>query len=62
MYHASQRRFATMLGINVETLRNWEQGRRSPHGPARALLRLARANPKVVAAVLLRHRYPWWLD
>jgi putative transcriptional regulator len=61
-FHASQRAFAAMLGINVETLRNWEQGRRSPHGPARALLRVAATSPAAVARVLLRSRRPWWWD
>ncbi len=61
-FHTSQRAFAAMLGINVETLRNWEQGRRSPHGPSRALLRVAAANPTAVARVLLRSRRPWWWD
>jgi putative transcriptional regulator len=59
-FHSTQRRFAGMIGISVETLRNWEQGRRSPHGPSRALLRVAAANPNAVAAVLLRHRRDWW--
>jgi len=61
-FHATQRVFATMLGINVSTLRNWEQGRRSPHGPARALLRVAAASPEAVARVLLRNRRGWWWD
>jgi putative transcriptional regulator len=62
LFHASQSQFARLLGINVETLRNWEQGRRSPHGPARALLRVAAANPNLVARVLSSHRRAWWLD
>lgn len=37
----SQQRFAEALGISVHTLRNWEQGRRHPEGPALALLRIA---------------------
>ena len=48
--------FAAMMGISKETLRNWERGRRFPQGPARALLRIAAANPDVVAAVLVRER------
>lgn len=44
----SQFRFAAALGISVHTLRNWEQGRRSPHGPALALLRIAARHPKVL--------------
>ena len=41
----SQTEFALLIGVSVATLRNWEQGRRSPEGPARALLRVAAANP-----------------
>jgi putative transcriptional regulator len=48
--------FARMMGICKETLRNWERGRRFPQGPARALLRIAAANPDVVAAVLVRSK------
>jgi putative transcriptional regulator len=46
----SQPRFAAMLGISVGTLRNWEQGRRRPEGPARVLLRVAARNPEAVLA------------
>jgi putative transcriptional regulator len=60
--HATQRQFARMFGISVETLRNWEQGKRRPQGPARALLRVAQANPNAVARVLKRYRCAWWLD
>jgi putative transcriptional regulator len=35
----TQAEFAAMLGISVRTLQDWEQGRRSPNGPAVALLR-----------------------
>ena len=62
LFHASQSQFARMLGINVETLRNWEQGRRLPHGPARALLRVAAASPRLVAHVLSAQRRAPWLD
>ena len=41
----SQAKFAELLSIEVATLRNWEQGRREPTGPARALLRAIRNNP-----------------
>jgi DNA-binding transcriptional regulator YiaG len=51
--------FAAMMGISKETLRNWERGRRYPVGPARALLRIAKADPDVVAAVLVRNRVTW---
>jgi putative transcriptional regulator len=49
---ATQEEFALMIGVSVATLRNWEQGRRTPDGPARALLRVAAANPRAVAAAL----------
>ncbi|MCK4762181.1 MAG: helix-turn-helix domain-containing protein [Candidatus Aminicenantes bacterium] len=37
----SQSEFAMMIGVSVSTLQNWEQGRRQPEGPARALLKIA---------------------
>jgi len=43
--HVTQERFATMLGISVWTLRNWEQGRRSPEGAAVTVLRVAEKEP-----------------
>ena len=48
----SQAEFARMIGVSVSTLQNWEQGRRRPEGPARALLRVATDNPNAVAAAL----------
>ena len=45
-----------MIGVRVGTLRNWEQGRRTPEGPALALLRVAAKNPGAVAAALLGKR------
>lgn len=47
-YGLSQEKFAAMLGISVGTLRNWEQGRRGPRGPARVLLRVAEKHPEAV--------------
>jgi len=44
----SQTQFARALGISVHTLRNWEQGRRRPEGPALALLRIAARHPKII--------------
>jgi putative transcriptional regulator len=41
-----------LLGISVATLRNWEQGRRSPEGPARVLLRVAAKHPEAVLDVV----------
>jgi putative transcriptional regulator len=48
----SQEEFALMIGVSVATLQNWEQGRRRPEGPARALLRVAAKNPQAVAEAL----------
>ncbi|MBD3338136.1 MAG: helix-turn-helix domain-containing protein [Candidatus Lokiarchaeota archaeon] len=47
-YGLSQEKFATLLGISVSTLRNWEQGRRKPEGPARVLLRVAASHPEAI--------------
>ncbi len=44
----TQERFASAVGISVHTLRNWEQGRRRPDGPAVALLRIAARHPRVI--------------
>jgi putative transcriptional regulator len=50
--HKSQSQFARMIGVSISTLQNWEQGRRQPHGPARALLLVASRAPNVVAKAL----------
>jgi putative transcriptional regulator len=47
----SQSKFAAILGISADTLQNWEQGRRSPTGPARVLLRIAAKHPEVLLEV-----------
>lgn len=44
----SQTQFAQAVGISVHTLRNWEQGRRRPEGPAVALLRIAARHPRII--------------
>ena len=44
----TQEQFAAMIGISMRTLQNWEQGRRSPEGPARVLLMVAARNPQAV--------------
>jgi putative transcriptional regulator len=44
----SQERFASAMGISVHTLRNWEQDRRQPEGPAVALLRIAARHPRII--------------
>lgn len=48
----SQAQFARLLSVDVATLRNWEQGRRKPQGPARALLKAVDRNPKAVLSAL----------
>jgi putative transcriptional regulator len=50
----SQAQFAALLGVELATLRNWEQGRREPAGPARALLRALRNDPENVMRALAR--------
>ena len=45
----SQSAFAGLLGVSIRTLQDWEQGRRSPQGPAIALLRIAEQHPEVFA-------------
>ena len=52
----SQEEFAMMIGVSVSTLRNWEQGRRTPDGPALALLQVAAHNPAAVVEALHRPR------
>lgn len=47
-YKLTQSQFAAMLGISVRTLRNWEQGRRVPEGPARVLLHVAARHPEAI--------------
>ena len=44
----TQDEFARALGISIHTLRNWEQGRRNPEGPALALLRITARHPRVL--------------
>jgi len=44
----TQKEFARALEISVHTLRNWEQGRRKPEGPAIALLKIAARHPNIV--------------
>lgn len=53
-YGLSQARFATLLGISFRTLQNWEQGRRSPRGPAKVLLQVAAEHPTALLDLLRR--------
>jgi putative transcriptional regulator len=48
----SQTAFAGKIGVPVATLRNWEQRRRAPEGPARVLLALLDRDPKIVEKIL----------
>lgn len=48
----TQTEFAARLGVPVETIRNWEQGKRAPRGPARALLAVIAHSPDTVFAAL----------
>jgi len=50
-FKLSQAKFATLLGISVDTLQNWEQRRRQPDGPAKVLLRIAAAHPEALLSV-----------
>ena len=48
----SQAQFAEALSVSKRTLQEWEQGRRSPSGPAQTLIRIARNHPEIVREVL----------
>jgi putative transcriptional regulator len=48
----SQTAFSRRIGVSTGTLRNWEQGRRTPDGPARVLLAMVGRNPKIVEEML----------
>ena len=47
----TQRQFATLIGVNLRTLQNWEQQRTRPTGPARVLLKIVASDPKAFAAL-----------
>ena len=48
----SQAEFARLIGVSKRTLENWEQGRRHPTGPAKALLKIVESNPKEAVQAL----------
>lgn len=54
----TQAEFAARLGVPLETIRNWEQGKRSPRGPARALLTVIAHEPDMVFAALAQRHTP----
>lgn len=43
----SQDAFASLIGVSIRTVQDWEQGRREPQGPAKSLLRVAEQHPEV---------------
>ena len=47
----TQPKFASLLGVSLRTLQEWEQGRKNPSGAARTLLKIAGTNPKALLAV-----------
>ena len=47
----SQASFASLMGVSIRTIQDWEQGRRSPKGPAKSLLRVAEQHPEVFADI-----------
>ena len=50
--NVSQSQFAEMIGVSISTIQNWEQGRRKPVGPAKALLTVAKRNPLAILEAL----------
>src|SRR6201989_1620205 len=54
----TQAEFAARIGVPIETVRNWEQGKRSPRGPARALLKVIDRAPQVAFAALATDKIP----
>ena len=50
----TQEEFSAQIGVSVSTLRNWEQGRRKPEGPARVLLSMIARDPDIVVKTLGR--------
>ena len=43
----SQSTFASLMGVSLRTIQDWEQGRRKPQGPAKSLLRIAEHHPEI---------------
>ena len=52
----SQAKFATLVGISVKTLQNWEQHRRRPEGPAKVLLRIVASHPETLLSLMKQRR------
>lgn len=47
----TQREFAKLLNVSIDTVQDWEQGRRSPRGAAKTLLKIAQSHPEVLEQV-----------
>ena len=47
----TQREFAKLLNVSIDTVQDWEQGRRSPRGAAKTLLKIAQSHPAVLEAL-----------
>jgi len=47
----SQREFAQLLNVSIDSVQDWEQGRRSPRGAAKTLLRVAKSHPEVLEKI-----------
>jgi len=44
----TQREFAKLLDVSIDTIQDWEQGRRSPRGAAKTLLKIAQNHPEML--------------
>ncbi|MBW1724040.1 MAG: helix-turn-helix domain-containing protein [Deltaproteobacteria bacterium] len=47
----SQSAFASLMGVSPRTIQDWEQGRRTPQGPAKSLLRIAEQHPEIFTKI-----------
>lgn len=47
----TQKEFARLLNVSIDSIQDWEQGRRSPRGAAKTLLRIAQKHPEVLAQI-----------
>ncbi len=48
----TQKEFAQLLNVSIDAVQDWEQGRRSPRGAARTLLRVAQSHPEVLGQIV----------
>jgi putative transcriptional regulator len=47
----TQKKFAKLLNVSIDSIQDWEQGRRSPRGAAKTLLRIAQEHPEVLEKI-----------